>query len=65
MAIVVEYESDVLGRGMFWKGPEERVSEIHNIPARETARLVVRDGRERTCGMWTVRQERPVRENNE
>ena len=56
MTIVVEYESDVLGSGVFWQGPEEQINEIHNIPARKTAELVVLDGLTRSCGMWTVRQ---------
>ena len=55
--IVVEYESDVLGKGSFWQGPEERIDEIRNIPAQKTAQLVALDGLTRTCGMWTVRQE--------
>ena len=57
MEIVVEYKSTVLGPGVFWRGPAERVGEIHNIPARETARLVAKDGKPRVCGMWHVSAE--------
>ena len=45
MEIIVEYKSTVLGPGVFWRGPAERVGEIHNIPARETARLVAKAGK--------------------
>jgi hypothetical protein len=52
--ILVEFKSEVLGAGVFWQGPASDIEQIHNIPARETARLVVRDGKPRVCGMWHV-----------
>jgi hypothetical protein len=54
--IVVEYKSDVLGSGTFWRGDESEVREIRNIPARQLAVQVAADGVKRKSGMWTVRQ---------
>lgn len=55
--IVVEVKNAILGDCEFWRGPEDRVSEIRNIPARMTAEEVALDGKPRVCGMWHVRQE--------
>lgn len=55
--IVVEYDSDVLGKGEFWRGPEDDIDQIRNMPAQKIARKVAKDGQQRTFGMWTVRQE--------
>ena len=54
MEIVVETKSDVIGNGVFWRGPADRINEIRNIPARKTAELVAKDGKSRVCGMWHV-----------
>lgn len=54
MEIVVETKNEIFGDGVFWRGPAERVGEIRNIPARETAKLVAKDGNPRVCGMWHV-----------
>lgn len=54
MRIKVEVKNEILGDSVFWEGPADRVEEIRNIPARETAKLVVQDGRNRVCGMWHV-----------
>lgn len=53
--VVVEVKNEFLGDGEFWRGPEDRISEIRNIPARQTAARVVQDGKPRKCGMWHVR----------
>lgn len=50
----VEYQSEVLGGGVFWQGPVSEISKIRNIPARQTAALVARDGKSRVAGMWRV-----------
>jgi hypothetical protein len=55
--VVVEVKSEVLGDSVFWRGPEGSIASIHNIPARQTAALVVKDGKPRVCGMWHVRIE--------
>ena len=55
--IIVEYDSDVLGKGEFWRGPEDKIHEIHNIPARHLAEKVVHYGGSFADGMWLVRQE--------
>lgn len=52
--IVVTYQSEILGSGIFWKGKPELINEIRNIPARELAKKVVKDGIERKDGMWNV-----------
>lgn len=52
--IVVSFKSEVLGAGEFWRGPEDRVDEIRNIPARRMAKCVIADGKTRSAGMWTV-----------
>lgn len=54
MEILVEVKNEILGDSVFWRGPADEISEIRNIPARETARAVARDGRKRICGMWHV-----------
>ena len=54
--IVVEYKSDILGSGTFWRGDKSEIEQIRNIPARRLAVQVVADGVTRTSGMWTVRQ---------
>jgi hypothetical protein len=56
--IIVEYRSEILGNGEFWRGPEDRINEIRNIPARAAAAAVVADGKPKFIGMWSVRQEK-------
>ncbi len=55
--IIVEVKNVILGDSEFWRGPEERISEIRNIPARMAAEKVIKDGQPRVSGMWYVRQE--------
>lgn len=55
--IVVEVKNEILGDSEFWRGPEDRIAEIRNVPARLTAQQVAKDGKPRVCGMWHVRQE--------
>lgn len=52
--IVVEYENEILGSGVFWEGPAENINEIRNTPARRVAETVAKDGETRTVGMWAV-----------
>lgn len=52
--IRVTVKNDFLGNGVFWEGDAKDIKQIHNIPARETAKLVVKDGVKRVCGMWHV-----------
>ena len=54
--IVVEVKNEILGDSEFWRGPEDRIAEIRNVPARLTAQKVAMDGKPRVCGMH-VRQE--------
>ncbi len=54
MEIIVEVKSDILGDSIFWRGASEHIKEIRNIPARETAKLVAKDGKKRVCGMWHI-----------
>lgn len=54
MRVRVEVKNKILGDSVFWEGEAERVGEIRNIPARETAKLVAKDGQARTSGMWHV-----------
>jgi len=55
--IVVEVKNEILGNSEFWRGPEDRIAEIRNVPARMTAQHVVKDGKPRACGMRHVRHE--------
>lgn len=52
--IVVTYNSEVLGSGEFWRGPEDALRNIRNIPARRLAEKVAADGKTRSVGMWTA-----------
>lgn len=54
MRIRVEVKNEILGDSIFWEGSADRVHEIRNIPARQTAKLVAKDGKKRICGMWHV-----------
>lgn len=54
MEIVVEVKNEILGDSVFWRGPAEQIAKIRNIPARETAKAVAKDGKKRVCGMWHV-----------
>lgn len=57
MTIVVEVKNAILGDSEFWRGDENSISEIGNIPARILAKKVAEDGNPRASGMWHVRQE--------
>lgn len=57
--IIVEYKSDVVGTGVLWRGAESDISMIRNVVARDLAKQVVKDGKARTDGMWTVRKDKP------
>jgi hypothetical protein len=54
MTLSVTFQSEILGSGEFWRGDAEKISEIRNIPAREAAKHVARDGQTRFVGMWKV-----------
>ncbi len=52
--IIVHYESEVLGNGVFWQGDESEISNIRNIPARMCAEAVVKERKPKKIGMWRV-----------
>ena len=54
MQIKVEVKNEILGDRVFWEGDANNIDEIQNIPAKITAKKVVIDGKERSCGMWFV-----------
>lgn len=54
LRIRVEVKNEILGDSVFWEGPTNQIHMIRNIPARMTAELVAKDGKERVCGMWHV-----------
>lgn len=54
MEIVVEVKNEILGDSVFWRGEAEKIAEIRNVVARETAEAVAKDGKKRVCGMWHV-----------
>lgn len=54
MEILVEVKNEILGDSVFWRGEADKVAEIRNIPARQTAEAVAKDGQKRVCGMWHV-----------
>jgi hypothetical protein len=62
--IRVEVKNEFLGNSVFWEGAAADIRMIHNIPARQTAELVAKDGKARVCGMWHVSMLR-VRSNVE
>lgn len=50
----VTYCSEVLGNGVFWEGPPDRIEEIHNVVAQDLAQRVLRSQRPQATGMWRV-----------
>lgn len=54
MKIKVEYKSEVLGDGVVWEGDSKNINQIINIPARQLAYRVAKDGVSRKVGMWIV-----------
>jgi hypothetical protein len=54
MKIRVEVKNEILGDSLFWEGESTAIHEIRNIPARQIAKLVVKDGLPRILGMWHV-----------
>lgn len=54
MKIRVEVKNEILGNTLFWEGDETQIEEINNLPAKMTARKVVKDGKTRVFGMWVV-----------
>lgn len=55
--VIVDVRNDILGNSEFWRGPEDRIEEIRNIPARMCALRVVASGQPSHTGMWYVRIE--------
>lgn len=53
--VIVYYESEVLGSGIFWQGDESEIENIHNIPARVCAEAVVKERTPKKIGMWRVK----------
>ena len=53
MRIRVEVKNEILGDSLF-EGDESKIEEIRNLPAKMTARKVVKDGKTRISGMWVV-----------
>jgi len=54
MIIKVEVKNDLLGDSIFWEGDSKNIDQIRNIPARNLAKIVARDGVSRKNGMWIV-----------
>jgi hypothetical protein len=52
--IRVEVKNDILGDSVLWEGDSKNISQIRNIPARELAEQVARDGVSRKIGIWIV-----------
>lgn len=55
--IVITCKSEILredGSTPFWEGPADRIGEIRSLVARDLAVDVVKDGKTRKSGMWTV-----------
>ncbi len=54
MKIKVEVKNEILGDRVFWEGDESEIDQIMNIPAKMTAKKVIKDGKTRKYGMWLV-----------
>jgi hypothetical protein len=54
MRIRVDSENEIHGNSILWEGDARKIHTIHDIPVRITAALVVKDGRTRTSGKWTI-----------
>lgn len=63
--VIVEVKNDILGDGVFWRGPENLIEEIHNLPAKMLARTVVATGKPGQTGMWHVRIEDERHDNQD
>lgn len=50
--IVVWYDSNVPGKGEFWRGPSTEVAQIRNVIARRLAHQTVQDNCPHHWGMW-------------
>ena len=55
--IIVEVKNEILGDHEFWRGDEDKISEIKNLVAKNLAKRVSIDGQPRSSGMWFVRKE--------
>lgn len=55
--IIVEVKNEILGDREFWRGDEDKISEIKNLVAKNLAKRVSIDGQPRSSGMWFVRKE--------
>lgn len=55
--IIVEVKNEILGDHEFWRGDEDKISEIKNLVAQNLAKRVLIDGQPRSSGMWFVRKE--------
>jgi len=69
MKIIVEYDSEILGSGIFWQGDEKDIEQIRNIVAKIYAKELISRGFEGTLkvGMWTVKgvkDEKTISSNN-
>lgn len=60
--IRVTYRNDLLGSGVFWEGPADRIGDCRNIPARMLAEHVAANGGKKSSGMWTAELLAPRRE---
>ena len=56
MRIIVEYDSEVLGKGKFWEGDAEDIDTIKNTSARISASRFIFKWKENKCGMFTTRE---------
>lgn len=54
MKLRVEVKNEILGNSIFWEGDSTNIEQIRNIPAKQTAKQVAKDGKNRICGMWYV-----------
>lgn len=61
--VIVEVKNDILGDCVFWRGPENLIKKIRNLPARHLARSVVATGKPAQTGMWHVRIEEGHHDN--
>jgi len=55
--IIVDVKNEILGDHEFWRGDEDKISEIKNLVAQNLAKRVLIDGQPRSAGMWFVRKE--------
>ena len=52
--IKIEYNSEMLGQGVFWDDLADNIEDCRNLAARLTARRAIAENIQFSWGMWTA-----------